>query len=349
VSGSAIVAITACVTGLNIDLAKYLRAEALSTAPGNANPAIATKNMIWISGGVFWMGCSDEDNRAGVAAHSHDPMNPLDDCMPQHLVKLDGFWMDQTLVTNKQFEGFVQSTGYQTVAERPIDLQSGSIVFTPPDQPVSLVDWQTWWTFVPGANWRHPEGPSSHIRERADHPVVHIAWSDAVAYCKWVGKRLPSEAEFEFAARGGQDRMRYAWGNELNPKGRWMTNVWQGRFPSSNSREDGYARTSPVKSYPSNGYGLYDVSGNVWQWTSDWYRPDYYRKLVAAGTMTFNPQGPENSFDPSEPGVPKKVQRGGSFLCSAEYCRRYLVGSRGRAAPDSGASHTGFRCARSGR
>ena len=178
-------------------------------------------------------------------------------------------------------------------------------------------------------------------------PVVYIAWEDAEAYCNWKGRRLPTEAEFEYAARGGLDRQLYAWGNELKPQGRWMANTFQGHFPDQNTGEDGYQGISPVSSYPANGYGLYDMTGNVWEWTSDWYRPDTYQTLAKSKNPAIDPQGPEESFDPIEPGVPKRVQRGGSYLCSDQYCRRYLVGARGRAEPTSAASHTGFRCASS--
>ena len=194
----------------------------------------------------------------------------------------------------------------------------------------------------------HPEGSASSIQGRERHPVVQIAWTDAVAYAKWAGKRLPTEAEFEFAARGGLDRNFYAWGNELKPGGKWAANNWQGRFPSQNTVEDGYGGTSPVTAFPPNGFGLYDVGGNVWQWCADWYRPDYFATLAAAGIVR-NPQGPPDCYDPQEPLAQKRVQKGGSFLCSDRYCSRYLVGSRGRGAVDSSGSNTGFRCVTSPR
>jgi formylglycine-generating enzyme required for sulfatase activity len=208
-----------------------------------------------------------------------------------------------------------------------------------------LDDYSQWWKYVEGASWKNPEGRGSSTVGREDHPAVHIAWEDAAAYANWAGKRLPSEAEFEFASRGGLDRNRYAWGNDLKPEGHWVANIWQGRFPASNSGDDGYIRTSPVGAFAPNGFGLYDVGGNVWQWCADWYRPDYFASL--AGAESRNPQGPSDSFDPEEPGVPKRVQKSGSFLCSDRYCSRYLAGSRGRGAVDSAGSNTGFRCVKS--
>jgi len=313
-----------------------------STSQVSVNPATqpgpAPDGMVWIPGGTFWMGCSDCE---------------MPDTQPVHLVSVDGFWMDTTPVTNTQFARFVEATGYATIAERlpnpkdypgvdPKSVVAGSAVFTPVSQDVPLDDYTRWWRYVAGASWKHPEGPDSNIDGRENHPVVQIAWEDAAAYAKWAGKRLPTEAEFEFAARGGLDRNRYAWGDELKPGGKWAANIWQGRFPVSNTGEDGFQRTSPVDAFPPNGFGLYDVGGNVWQWCADWYRPDYFKTL--AGGLTRNPQGPSDSFDPEEPGALKRVQKGGSFLCSDRYCSRYLVGSRGRGAIDSGGSNTGFRC-----
>jgi formylglycine-generating enzyme len=305
-------------------------------------PEAAPENMVWIPGGTFWMGCDDCD---------------MPDTRPVHLVTVDGFWMDRTPITNTEFGQFAKETGYVTIAERkpsredfpeadPENLVPGSAVFTSPPGDVLLDDYRRWWRYVPGANWRHPEGPKTTIKEREDHPVVQIAWEDAAAYSKWAGKRLPTEAEFEFAARGGLDRNRYAWGNDLKPAGKWAANIWQGRFPSSNTGEDGFLRTSPVTAFPPNGFGLYDMGGNVWQWCSDWYRPDYFAMLGASGAAR-NPKGPPDSYDPQEPGIPKRVQKGGSFLCSDRYCSRYLAGSRGRGAVDTGGSNTGFRCVKS--
>ena len=299
-------------------------------------PGPAPAGMVWVPGGTFWMGCVD----CGMP-----------DAQPVHLVRVDGFWMDTSPVTNADFERFVRETRYVTVAERPLDpaqfpgvpaakLVPGSAVFVAPPQVASLDNPMQWWRYVEGANWRRPEGPGSSLTARQDHPVVHVAWEDAVAYLKWAGKTLPTEAQFEFAARGGLDRQRFAWGNELRPKGQPAANVWQGRFPVANAATDGFRGTSPVTAFPANGFGLLDMGGNVWQWCADWYRPDYYRTLP--GTAV-NPAGPADSVDPAEPGVPKRVQRGGSFLCSEEYCTRYLVGSRGKGAVDSGASNVSFR------
>jgi formylglycine-generating enzyme len=310
----------------------------------NATPAPgpAPEGMVWVPGGSFWMGCDACD---------------MPDAAPSHQVAVGGFWMDKTPITNAQFEKFVKATDYKTVAERKPDpkdfpgapaekLVPGCAVFTPPSHDVSLDNPYAWWRYVPGANWKNPEGPGSSIKGREDHPVVHIAWEDADAYSKWAGKRLPTEAEFEFAARGGLDRKLYSWGDELKPGGKWMANVYQGSFPSKNTVEDGYGATSPVTAFPPNNFGLYDVAGNVWQWCSDWYRPDYFEKLAAQGVVK-NPKGPDSGFDPQEPGVPKRVQKSGSFLCSDQYCERYLVGSRGKGAADSGASNVGFRTVKS--
>ena len=305
-------------------------------------PGAAPDGMVWIPGGTFWMGCDECD---------------MPDTQPVHLVIVDGFWMDRTPVTNAQFAQFVNSTGYVTIAERkpdpkdypgvdPSKLVAGSAVFNPPAKDVPLDDITQWWVYLPGASWKHPEGPGTTIEGRDEHPAVHIAWDDAAAYAKWKGMRLPTEAEFEFAARGGLDRNPYAWGADLKPGGKWAANIWQGRFPSNNLVEDGYSRTSPVTAFPENGFGLYDVGGNVWQWCADWYRPDYFATLAASGTA-HNPQGPAESYDPGEPGARKRVQKGGSFLCSDRYCSRYLVGSRGRGAVDSAGSNTGFRCVKS--
>ena len=306
-------------------------------------PGPAPEGMVWIPGGTFWMGCDDCE---------------MPDAEPVHLVYVDGYWMDKSPVTNAQFAKFVAATGYKTIAEQtpdpkdfpgvPLDkLVAGSAIFNPPKQAVPLDNAYIWWRYQPGANWKNPEGPQSSIKGREAHPVVHIAWVDAVAYGKWAGKRLPTEAEFEFGARGGLDRNKFAWGNELKPGGKWAANIWQGKFPEADAGEDGYKTvTSPVTAFPPNGFGLYDVGGNVWQWCADWYRPDYFEK-VASSSAVKNPQGPTDSYDPQEPGVPKRVQKSGSLMCSDQYCARYHVGSRGKGAEDSGASHVGFRCVKS--
>lgn len=224
-------------------------------------------------------------------------------------------------------------------------LKAGSVVFVPPASAVSLDNFYQWWNYVEGACWLHPEGKGSSIKGRENHPVVHIAWEDATAYARWVGKRLPTEAEWEFAARGGLSGNLYTWGNVFRPEGKFMANTFQGRFPDKNSVEDGFAGTAPVMKFSPNAYGLYDMSGNVWEWCADWYRHDYYANEVN-GVVSVNPQGPTNSTDPDEPGVAKKVQRGGSFLCNDQYCTRYMVGTRGKGDWRTGTNHTGFRCIR---
>jgi formylglycine-generating enzyme len=331
-------------------------AEAAAFLPTAANrgpaPGAAPEGMVWIPGGEFSMGIRDP---RGVPDGGSDAMS---DARPIHRVYVDGFWLDQTDVTNQQFAKFVNATGYITLAERkpraedypgsrPENLVAGSIVFSAPDHPVSLNDHYQWWSYVRGANWRHPLGPASNIKGREKYPVVHIAYEDAQAYAKWAGKRLPTEAEWEFAARGGLSGNFYAWGNDFRPQGKWMANTHQGHFPLDDQGADGFAGIAPVAQFPANGYGLYDMAGNVWQWTSDWYRPDYYQQLAAQGGVARNPQGPDSSFDPSEPREQKRALRGGSFLCTDQYCARYLVGSRGKGEISSGSNHLGFRCARS--
>ena len=321
------------------------------TAMHGTTPGPAPAGMVWISGGEFAMGQPDP---TGEPDGGPDPMP---DSRPVHRVYVDGFWMDATEVTNDQFAAFVAATGYVTVAERPLrpedfpgvpadQLLPGSVIFTPPAQAARLDRPLTWWRYVPGASWQHPEGPGSDLRGRGDHPVVHIAHEDAEAYARWAGKRLPTEAEWEFAARGGHAGRPYVWGDELQPGGRWPANIWQGPFPHGGRAEDGFLGTAPVASFPPNDHGLHDMAGNVWEWTADWYRPDTYNRRAVGGDVVRNPRGParHESFDPQEPGLPKRVQRGGSFLCTAQYCTRYRVGARGKGDPDTGASHIGFRC-----
>jgi formylglycine-generating enzyme required for sulfatase activity len=306
-------------------------------------PGKAPEGMVYIPGGTFWMG-------------SGERMFP--DAQPVHQVYVDAFWMDRTTVTNEQFAVFVKATGYVTAAERAADpaqypgappemLRPGAPVFVPPAKPVPLNNLTNWWQWKEGADWRHPEGPGSNIEGREKHPVVQVAYEDALAYARWAGKRLPTEAEWEFAARGGLDRQTFVWGAEDTPHGKHMANTFQGGFPYSNSKDDGFSRTSPVCSFPPNGYKLCDMSGNVWQWTSDWYRPDYYQTLAQTPGVVRNPQGPSSSYDPSDPGVPKRVQKGGSFLCTDQYCMRYRPGGRGKGEAAIGAANVGFRLVKS--
>jgi formylglycine-generating enzyme required for sulfatase activity len=303
--------------------------------------------MVWIPGGRFTMG-SDR----------HYPEEA-----PAHPVAVDGFWIDPFPVTNSQFEAFVQATGYQTMAERPADpavypgadpalLAPSSAVFTPPPHPVDLNDPYQWWSYVPGADWRHPRGPGTSLRGLGDHPVTHVAWADVLAYAQWAGKQIPTEAEWEYAARGGLPDSEFAWGDELNPGGRQLANTWQGAFPHENLQLDGYAGTSPVGAFPAGGYGLYDMIGNVWEWASDWYTE---HARLAPNTPTccgtpsprLNPAGGAEA-DSVEPGpalrIPRKVMKGGSHLCAPNYCRRYRPAARMPQPIDTSTCHLGFRC-----
>lgn len=317
-----------------------------------AAPKMTPEGMVWIPGGEFSMGANDPPDMDKVG------MQATEDARPIHRVYVNGFFMDKTDVTNAEFVRFVKATGYVTLAERkpraedfpgapPENLVAGSVVFSPPDHPVPLDNHFQWWSYVRGANWRHPLGPGSDIKGKGDYPVVHIAYADAEAYAKWAGKRLPTEAEWEFAARGGLAGKPFVWGDSFRPNGKWMANTHQGHFPDRDTGEDGYTGIAPVAQFPPNPFGLYDMAGNVWQWTGDWYRPGYYAELARSGSVARNPQGPESSFDPSEPGQAKKVQRGGSFLCTDQYCSRYIVGTRGKGEVSTGTNHVGFRCVKS--
>jgi len=306
--------------------------------------------MVWIPGGEFTMGSAANDPEA----RPHE--------LPAHRVRVDGFWMDATEVTNGQFRAFVDATKYVTTAERrptweelkkqaapgtpeppPESLVAASLVFSPPRGPVPLDDAARWWSLTPGAGWRHPEGPQSSIEGKDDYPVVQVSWDDAAAYAKWAGKRLPTEAEWELAARGGLEGKRFFWGDDpVSPK---RANTWQGRFPDTNAAEDGYTTTNPVRAFAPNGYGLFGTAGNVWEWCSDFYRPDTYQTDAARGIVV-NPKGPDTSFDPRNPHSPARVQRGGSFLCDETYCSSYRVAARMAGSADTGLSHLGFRCAR---
>ena len=331
-------------------------------------PAEAPEGMAWIPGGTFIMG-----NKRGAPHKNPMHLNDIPehyDAMLEHEVELDGFWIDKTVVTNAQFKKFVDATGYVTLAEKKPkredfigevpdineikekDLFAGSICYNSnfDRELVKSINKQNpgWiyesklWKITAGANWRHPEGPESSIEDKLDHPVVHVSWNDTVAYCNWAGKRLPTEAEWEYAARGGLKGKPYPWGDEFKPNGKWPHNIWQGEFPLENFREDGYVTTAPAGSFPPNGYGLFNMTGNVWEWCLDKYRHDYYRDSPRR-----NPFGPVDSFDPRDhPDLktPKRVQRGGSFMCSDEYCIGYSVSSRMAGDENGGSFHTGFRC-----
>lgn len=309
------------------------RDSAQTAPPGSAPPG-----MTWIPGGEFTMG-------------SDHPM--AGDARPRHRVRVHGFWMDTTEVTNAQFAQFVEATGYVTVAERPLDPAEfpgllpaerapGAVVFAPPDHPVPLDNSLQWWAWVPGASWRHPEGPGSDITSRADHPVVQVAFDDAVAYARWAGGRLPTEAEWEFAARGGLDGKDFVWGDSV-PGQETKANTFQGHFPDHDNGADHFTGTAPAASFYRNGFGLYGMAGNAWEWTSDWYRADYYDSLAAGPAVADNPQGPSTPFDPREPEAEKHVQKGGSFLCTDQYCARYRPGMRGKGEARSASNNVGFR------
>jgi formylglycine-generating enzyme required for sulfatase activity len=309
--------------------------------------------LVWIPGAEFTMGTDSE--------------LAWPDEKPAHRVRVDGFWIGATEVTNAQFRAFVDATGYVTTAEKAPALEEimsqvapgtprppreslvpGALVFTPPAGRVDLHDVSNWWTWTPGASWRHPEGPDSTLDGRDDHPVVQVSWDDAVAYSRWAGKRLPTEAEWELAARGGLDAKPYVWGDGRPGDARPPANIWQGEFPHTNTATDGFVRTAPVRSFPPNGYGLYDVAGNVWEWCADWYQRDLYRERASRGPIV-NPVVAERGPDAARLFESLRVQRGGSFLCNDGYCSRYRPSARHGCSPDTGMSHVGFRCAMSPR
>jgi len=321
----------------------------ISTNLERAVLADAPPGMVWVPGGEFEFGTN---SRLGWR-----------DEKPSHRVRVDGFWMDACEVTNAQFREFVNGTGYVTTAEKapvleevmrqvpegtpppsPDLLVPGSMVFVPPEQAVSLDDLGQWWKWTPGANWRHPEGPGSDLIGRESHPVVHVSWDDATAYASWAGKRLPTEAEWEFAARGGLEGQDFVWGAQAPGEQFLPANLWQGEFPHRNTEADGFLRTAPVKSFPSNGYGLYDMAGNVWEWCSDWYDRGLHPRLAQEAVVR-NPTGPAQTQDSTQPYATLRVQKGGSFLCHESYCLRYRPSARHGGAPDTGMSHIGFRCA----
>jgi len=310
-------------------------------------------NMVLIPGGSFTMG--------------GDSLWGRSDEFPRHKVKVSSFYMDRHEVTNAQFRAFIEATGYVTTAEkkpdweelkkqlppgtpRPPDsvLVAASLVFSPPSHPVSLNNSAIWWNWVPGADWRHPQGRKSSIEGKDNYPVVQVSWDDAKAYADWAGKRLPTEAEWEYAARGGKPNSIYPWGNEPIEQGKVKANSWQGHFPNENTEKDKYYRAAPVMTFQPNDFGLYDMAGNVWEWCSDWYRPDYYSTCAKQKVAT-DPRGPADSFDPDEPYIPKRVTRGGSFLCTDQYCSGFRVAARMKTSPDTSLEHTGFRCVASSR
>ncbi|HEY2883200.1 MAG TPA: formylglycine-generating enzyme family protein [Pirellulales bacterium] len=348
----------------------------VSAKPTPKPAGAAPENMVWIPGGEFKMGT---DSALGWPEEH-----------PAHKVRVSPFWMDATDVTNAQFRKFVEATGYKTTAERTPtveeiasqqapgtpppdqkDLVPGSIVFRPIDKPADKVDMHTppWWHWLPGANWQHPDGPNSSIEGKDECPVVHVSWDDAVAYAKWAGKRLPTEAQWEFAARGGLEGKDYVWGDESPDNRGGFANFWQGDFPQTNSKTDGFEGVSPVKSFPANGYGLYDMAGNVWQWCADWYDCDLYSRRagqgkskeagargqesakqaseeqeISAQDSIADPTGPDRSFNPGRPYQQERVQRGGSFLCADDYCLRYRPSARQGCPSDTSTPHAGFRC-----
>jgi len=317
-----------------------------STSPPTQTP----EGMVWIPGGEFVQG-----------AVPHDKMAMMHE-KPAHRIALDGFFMDIHEVTNSQFERFVEETGYVTVAEREIDwdemkkqlpqgtpkpndsiLQPGSLVFKKNKSSVpNLYDYSQWWEWKIGANWEHPNGPDTDITGKENEPVVHIAFEDAQAYCKWAGRRLPTEAEWEYAARADQSNELFFWGSDLDQLS-YHANTWEGEFPVNNTKADGFEGRAPVMSYPKNGFGLYDMAGNVWEWTSDWYNTGYYKELALEQATTMNPKGASNAFNSFNPDVQEKVIKGGSFLCSASYCASYRISARMATSPDSGMEHLGFR------
>jgi formylglycine-generating enzyme required for sulfatase activity len=352
---SLIFIVTVIITACNQDKKSINNIDSASTPPTlkidiQFNGDTSTTGMVYIPGGAFTMGGDNEQADK--------------DEYPKHKVMVDAFYMDEHEVTNAQFQKFVEATGYVTTAEQKPDweqlkkqlppntpkpdesqLVAASLVFTPPNQAVDLNDYSQWWTWVPGVSWEHPEGPKSDIKGKENYPVIHISWDDANAYCKWAGKRLPTEAEWEYAARGGKQDNIYPWGNENIAVGKPKANSWDGAFPNANSTKDGFKDLAPIKQFAPNGYKLYDMAGNVWEWCADWYRDDYYQAVNKPEGIR-NPLGPADSYDPNEPYTPKKVARGGSYMCNDSYCSGYRVARRMKSSTDSGLSNMGFRCVR---
>jgi formylglycine-generating enzyme len=310
------------------------------TPNATERPPRPERDMVWVPGGTFQMGS--------------DRFYPEE--APVRKVKVNGFWIDTHTVTNDQFSRFVADAGHVTLAEKPANpddypgakpelLEPSSVVFRKPATPVDMNNAYNWWTYVKGANWRNPRGPGTTIDGLGQHPVVHVAFEDVEAYAKWAGMALPTEAEWEFAARGGIEGADYSWGNDFAPDGKLMANTWQGRFPYQNLLEDGYEWTAPVGTFPANGYGLYDMAGNVWQWTTDWYQP--HEAIVKACCTLDNPHGGDRdrSIDPRDVArIPRRVMKGGSYLCAPNYCHRYRPAARMAQAIDTATCHVGFRC-----
>lgn len=348
--GTAIVlpAIT-CKQGPKKEYGQSLRPLDLELIISKPTDIETPEGMVWVPGGKFFQGAVAHD----TLAMSHE--------RPRHRVALDGFFMDEHPVTNERFAQFVKETGYITVAERQINweemkkqlppdtqrpndsiLQPGALVFKKTKNSLpNLYDYSQWWEWKIGANWKHPNGPDSSISGKESHPVVQIAYEDALAFCEWAGRRLPTEAEWEYAARADQDQSIFFWGNEFDQLSE-HANTWEGEFPVNNTLEDGFELRAPVKKYPSNPYGLYGMAGNVWEWTSDWYNTDHYQ-VAASKDVSVNPKGADNSFNPNNPYQPEKVIKGGSFLCSESYCASYRISARMATSIDSGAEHLGFR------
>ena len=314
----------------------------------NSKAPVVPEHMVLIPGGTFTMGADDTEARP--------------DEQPRHTVTIDSFLMDEHEVTNAEYSAFIVATGYLTTAEKPISkeelmqqlpagspepdssaLLPGSLVFTPPDHPVPLNDISQWWSFIQGASWRHPDGPDSDLKGKEQYPVIHISWEDAQAYATWAGKRLPTEAEWEYAARGGLKDQPFPWGAEALTTGKAKANTWNGHFPYQNTKTDGFTGAAPVKSFAPNGYGLYDMSGNVWEWCEDLYNNTYYGQ----SGNTHNPKGPDTAYDPEDPVNPKRVIRGGSYMCTDEYCSGYRVTARMKTTEESGLQNLGFRCVKS--
>lgn len=315
---------------------------------GEQTTASSPEGMVWIGGGEFTMGSNTDDSKP--------------DEKPLHRVRVDGFWMDATPVTNRQFKKFINETGYVTTAERTPVLEEimsqvppgtpappseflvpASLVFKPSKAPIPLNNSRIWWDWKPGANWKHPLGPESTVDGKDDHPVVQVSWDDAQAYAKWAGKRLPTEAEWEYAAYGGRQNVIYVWGNDKFAEEAPQANIWQGVFPYKSTKPNGYIGTTSVTTFQPNPYGLYDMSGNVWQWCADLYHIDYYQE-EAQKEVSINPTGAKKSFDPREPYATKHVHRGGSFLCHDSYCKGYRIAARMKTCPDTSLNHLGFRC-----